>query len=617
MPLILTEGGVDFSGDPNTSGWQARGTPSDYKRWLNWFDQQMAQDSYLLGCTLFQNGDPAGWSSFDLEPIAGWMKNYLLAPTNVPPAPSGLVAATGTASVILTWTNAPLNPTTYTVKRSQTNGGPYSIVATNITTGVTATTFTDNSVTSGGTYFYVVSAVNAFGESANSTQVTTAITALPDVTIVSISTSVNPIYAGNGVVFRAIVKNQGAAATPTGPGKGIGIGFSLGAFFCYRGADENLALAAGNSMLFSANGPGGAFTWPATLGTHSLSATVDDINRFPEVDENNNSASTNLDVGIRINSGGATTTSSFLADTNFSGGATFVTTASIDTSLVSGVAAPPMAYLTERNGNFSYLLTNLTPNKVYGLRLHFMELSFTNTGAGQRVFNVSINGSQVLTNFDIWAETGARFKAMAKRFHVAADASGQINVQFSSVVGQAQLSGLDLITTNAMANATPGFLPISNQVVNAGSTLSFTAKAVDADEPAQSLVYTLGKAPSSATINPTNGVFTWTTATTNSGLFLITVGVTDNVTSSVARTFSITVVAPPRFSQITNAPDGTLTLNVSAFAGKIYRVEFKNNLEDETWTSLGNDILANSTMISVSDSTIGNPHRFYRVVQLD
>ena len=49
MPLILTEGGVDLSGDPNTSGWQARGTQADYERWLNWFDGQMQQDAFVHG----------------------------------------------------------------------------------------------------------------------------------------------------------------------------------------------------------------------------------------------------------------------------------------------------------------------------------------------------------------------------------------------------------------------------------------------------------------------------------------------------------------------------------------------------------------------------------------
>ena len=105
MPLILTEGGVDQSGTPSTSGWQARGTAADYERWLNWFDHQLAQDPYVLGCTLFELGNPAGWSSFDLEPVAGWLGNYLITPANPPPAPTGLAAVATNASALLrAWT---------------------------------------------------------------------------------------------------------------------------------------------------------------------------------------------------------------------------------------------------------------------------------------------------------------------------------------------------------------------------------------------------------------------------------------------------------------------------------------------------------------------------------
>src|SRR5205814_2252688 len=171
LPLILTEGGVDQSGTPSTSGWQARGSAADYKRWLNWFDQQMQQDSFLLGCTLFENGDPGGWSSFDLEPIAEWLKAYLIAPSTVPPAPSGVSASVSPGSVTLLWTNAPLNPTTFSVKRSTNNGGPYFTIASNITTGVQATSYTDGSVSNFTTYYYVITALNAFGESANSVQI--------------------------------------------------------------------------------------------------------------------------------------------------------------------------------------------------------------------------------------------------------------------------------------------------------------------------------------------------------------------------------------------------------------------------------------------------------------
>jgi hypothetical protein len=77
-----------------------------------------------------------------------------------------LTATAGNVEVSLSWT-ASSGATGYTVKRATTSGGPY----TNVATGVTATSFTDTGLTNGTTYYYVVSAVNAAGESANSSQV--------------------------------------------------------------------------------------------------------------------------------------------------------------------------------------------------------------------------------------------------------------------------------------------------------------------------------------------------------------------------------------------------------------------------------------------------------------
>jgi chitin-binding protein len=89
-----------------------------------------------------------------------------ITPGNVPPAPTGLTAAAGNAQVALSW-SAANGATGYNVKRSTTNGGPYSNVATN----VTGTSYTNTGLTNGTTYYYVVTAVNASGESPVSTQV--------------------------------------------------------------------------------------------------------------------------------------------------------------------------------------------------------------------------------------------------------------------------------------------------------------------------------------------------------------------------------------------------------------------------------------------------------------
>jgi len=83
----------------------------------------------------------------------------------VPAAPPGLMATAGNAQVSLSWT-ASSGATSYHVKRSTTSGSGYMQVG-----APTAASFTDTGVSNGTEYFYVVSAVNSAGESANSAQV--------------------------------------------------------------------------------------------------------------------------------------------------------------------------------------------------------------------------------------------------------------------------------------------------------------------------------------------------------------------------------------------------------------------------------------------------------------
>ena len=89
-----------------------------------------------------------------------------------PPAPTGLTATPGNAQVSLSW-NASTGASSYNVKRSTTSGGPYTTIAT----GVTSTSFTNTGLTNGTTYFFVVSAVNSAGESGNSNQASATPTA--------------------------------------------------------------------------------------------------------------------------------------------------------------------------------------------------------------------------------------------------------------------------------------------------------------------------------------------------------------------------------------------------------------------------------------------------------
>jgi hypothetical protein len=113
------------------------------------------------------------------------------APLNAPQVPAGLHATPANAQVSLSWT-ASTGATSYNVKRSTTAGGPYTTVSS-----ATTTSFTDTGLTNATPYFYVVSALNSAGESANSSEVTATPLSMapPDVTITIDPTKTKPISA--------------------------------------------------------------------------------------------------------------------------------------------------------------------------------------------------------------------------------------------------------------------------------------------------------------------------------------------------------------------------------------------------------------------------------------
>jgi fibronectin type 3 domain-containing protein len=86
-------------------------------------------------------------------------------PFPVPPVPTGLTATPASGKVTLMW-NASSGATSYRVRRSTVSGGPYTTVAS-----LTGTTWANVGLSNGTTYYYVVAATNAAGDSANSPEV--------------------------------------------------------------------------------------------------------------------------------------------------------------------------------------------------------------------------------------------------------------------------------------------------------------------------------------------------------------------------------------------------------------------------------------------------------------
>lgn len=84
----------------------------------------------------------------------------VVTPLHAPAAPGALVAHGSSTGNTLTWVAA-IGAADYTVKRADSPGGPYRVVARS----VKATTYRDATVIAGHVYSYVVSAANASGES--------------------------------------------------------------------------------------------------------------------------------------------------------------------------------------------------------------------------------------------------------------------------------------------------------------------------------------------------------------------------------------------------------------------------------------------------------------------
>jgi len=170
---------VPFAPYANSDGWLMTGPSSD-SRGANWRPGWATLYNHYvnikglaapytttaynnMGVNWYYNGDSPGW-------------DYL---TSAQPAiaagaaPSGLVAVITAGQPALSWWGSAY-ATGYNVKRATTTGGPYTTIAT----GLATNTYTDTSVVAGTTYYYVVSASTATGETANSSEVN-AITGTP------------------------------------------------------------------------------------------------------------------------------------------------------------------------------------------------------------------------------------------------------------------------------------------------------------------------------------------------------------------------------------------------------------------------------------------------------
>ena len=222
------------------------------------------------------------------------------------------------------------------------------------------------------------------------------------------------------------------------------------------------------------------------------------------------------ETAIRINAGGPTVSyqgNTFSADASFVGGKVYEN--------ASATSLPPL-YRTERSADAPFAFSYRVPvsNGKYTVRLHFAEIYHGAPGggpggAGKRIFDVSLENSLVLDNYDIFAEVGA-VTATVKEYQ-ATVTDGQLDLSLNAAasvggVDQPKLSALEIIYQGPVT-ATPqttfwleaecatvgsGWQIVTNSEASNGSHVVFpqgnSTAAAPADLPANRIRFTVPNA---------------------------------------------------------------------------------------------------------------------------
>ncbi|MBX0324349.1 choice-of-anchor D domain-containing protein [Halomicroarcula sp. F13] len=196
---------------------------------------------------------------------------------------------------------------------------------------------------------------------------------------------------------------------------------------------------------------------------------------------------TDSDVVYRVNAGGPSVTASsgpdWTADesgsTYSSGGSPYTASSLSSGDITNPTSAPSEVFLTERYGDHSWSF-DVTSGQSYEVRLYFAEIyhgvSTSSADTGDRVFDVSIEGSQVLNDYDIVAETGGATTATVETFEVT-PSDGTVDISFTTEVDNAKISAIEIVEAQpepGVIEASPSSVDFGDVVVGDTATESVT-----------------------------------------------------------------------------------------------------------------------------------------------
>ena len=510
-------------------------------------------------------------------------------PDGAPYAASGLTATGGNGQVILSWT-AGSGATSYNLYRAAQSGSESSIAP--VVTGITGTSYTNTSLSSGTTYYYQVVAVNSSGSSGFSPEAHATTSGVTDSSQFNFETSSQGWTGGGGIV-------SGVATSATqhfAGNQSLAVNFNGASSGTASPSVGNVAVAVGTTITLHIWVPSGSkitalqpyildynYAWASSwYGSFTANAWNTLTLTVPT-----NAATPLQNLGIQfITSAGWT-------------GTCYIDSVSFDTPTPNfNLSANPTS-LTVNGGTNGTSVITVTPTD--GLNACYT-LSATNLPGG-----VSATfATNPLTG-------GASLLTLTAANNVI---SGTTNVTVIATAGLICQTQNIALTLNGVAqpNTSPTLATISNQTVNVGQTVAFTASATDTNQPPQTLTFALLAGATNATLNTNSGAFSFrplVTQANSTNNFTLKVSDDGSPSLSVTQSFIVTVnpLTQPGLGSISLA-GGHFSFNVSGQSGPDYAIETSTNLTQ--WTSA---FITNSPALPFNwtDAATNLPQRFYRI----
>ena len=431
--------------------------------------------------------------------------------STVPSAPSNFKAtATSSSAIGLSWT-AVTPPANCTISSYTVYGGTTANPTTVIASGVTGTTYSNTGLAASTTYYYLVKAVDADGTSAASTQASAE-------TLANTSCSAVPSAPTNLTATASSSSAIGLSWTSVTPPANC----TISSYTVYGGTTANpttLLATITSGTTYNNTGLAASTTYYYLVKAVDADGTSAASNQATNTTEPASSGTSivSIDAGGPGESDSGGGDNSFLADEDYTGGGTYSVpnTVTIPAS-VSATAAPAAVYQSARQGASTYTIPGLTAGTSYSVRLHFAELYFS--AAGGREFNVAINGTTVLTNFDIYATAGANDTAVVEQFTAIANSSGQIVIAFTNgAKDQPMINGIEVLGTSTTCSAVPSAPTNFTATATSSSSIGMSWTAVT---PPANCTVSSYSVYGGTTANPTTLLATVTSGTTysNTGL---------------------------------------------------------------------------------------------------